>query len=418
MARPLGEIDPFEPHLLADPFEFDRRLRHEAPVHRDPKSGVFLVSTYELILVAVRDFETFSNHFASAAGALGLGVDDDDPQIAQFQRQSYPIVDTMLTADPPEHRRFRGLVNKAFTPRRVEKLRDAMRGLCHELIDAFVDAGRCEVLADYAVPLPLTIIADQLGVSRADLPHFKRWTDGFTARLSGVAQGEETLEAMQRILEFQHYFAVRIDEAGSSPRDDILSDLVRARVDGERPLDVGEQLSILQQLLVAGNETTANAIAEGIRHLATDPALCERVGGEPALIPGFVEEVLRLASPVQGMWRRAKRDAELGGVAIPAGSLLLLRYGSANRDESVFRDPDRLDPGRGNAADHLAFGHGIHFCLGAMLARAELRTAFGALLERTERLRLSEGAAPLRYRPSILLRGLTELNVSFAPKLH
>jgi cytochrome P450 len=118
------------------------------------------------------------------------------------------------------------------------------------------------------------------------------------------------------------------------------------------------------------------------------------------------------------MWRRAKRDAELGGVAIPAGSLLLLRYGSANRDESVFRDPDRLDPGRRNAADHLAFGHGIHFCLGAMLARAELRTAFGALLERTERLRLSEGAAPLRYRPSILLRGLTELNVSFAPKLH
>jgi len=417
MLRPLDEIDPFGPDVLVDPFELDHRLRREAPVHRDPKSGVFLVSTYELVLAAARDFETFSNHFASAAGALGLGVADDDPQITQFQKQSFPIVDTMLTADPPEHRRFRGLVNRAFTPRRVEGLRDAIRGLCHDLVDAFADAGTCEVLADYAVPLPLRIIADQLGVSRADLPHFKRWTDGFTARLSGIAQGEEAALAMNRILEFQHYFAVRIDEAARAPRDDILSDLGRARVEGERPLDVGEQLSILQQLLVAGNETTANAIAEGVRHLALDPGLFQHIADQPALLPGFVEEVLRLASPLQGMWRRASRDAELGGVAVPQGSLVLLRYGSANRDESVFRDPDRLDPGRRNAVDHLAFGHGIHFCLGAALARSELRAAFGVLLERVERLRLEGNAAP-RYRPSILLRGLSELRVTFAPRLH
>ena len=413
MPSALDEIRPLEPAALSDPFEFDRRLRAEAPVHRDPHTGIFLVSSYELVVAALKDFETFSNRFASAMNTMGLAGAQDDSQIVQFQQQSYPIVDTMLTADPPEHRRFRGLVNEAFTPRRVDGLVGGIEKLCHELVDRFAARGRCEILSEYAIPLPLAVIADQLGVPRDDLPHLKRWTDGFTAQLSGLAEREDALEAMRRILEFQHYFAVRIDEARHAPRDDVLSDLCRARVEGERPLDIGEILSILQQLLVAGNETTANAIAEGVRLLIDDPEAQALLREDPGLLPGFVEEVLRLASPVQGMWRRAQHDAELGGVAIPAGSLLLLRYGSANRDERVFHDPDRLDLRRVNAAEHLAFGHGIHFCPGAMLARAELRVAFGILLERLAGLRHPEGAPPPRYRPSILLRGLAGLEVAF-----
>jgi len=260
------------------------------------------------------------------------------------------------------------------------------------------------------------VIADQLGVPRSDLPRLKRWTDGFTAQLSGQATGEDALEAMRRILEFQHYFAVRIDEARHAPRDDILSDLCRARLEGERPLDIGESLSILQQLLVAGNETTANAIAEGVWLLIQNPDQQALLRSDPGMVPGFVEEVLRLASPTQNMWRRAARDAQLGGVQIPAGSMLLLRYGSANRDAAVFPDPDRLDVRRTNAALHLAFGHGIHFCLGAMLARKEMDVAFRVLLGRLDDFRLAPGSAAPRYRPSILLRGLAALDVAFTAR--
>jgi len=416
MAAAPALPSPFDPAVLAAPHDLDRRLRDEAPVHRDPRTGVFLVSSYARVLEAVRDPATFSNRFAPAMGGADGPDDGSGGELALLRRELHPIVDTLLTADPPEHRRFRGLVNKAFTPRRVNALADDMTKLTHGLVDAFAARGRCEVLAEYAVPLPLTMIADQLGVPRADLPRLKRWTDGFTAQLSGLAVGEDALEAVRRILEFQRYFAARVEEAREAPRDDILSALVRARLEGERSLDVGECLSILQQLLVAGNETTANAIAEGVRLLIENPEQQAIVRAEPDTLPTFVEEVLRLLSPTQNMWRRTTRDTELGGVAIPAGAMVLLRYGSANRDASVFPDPDRLDVRRPNAADHLAFGHGIHFCLGATLARAEMAKAFRTLLDRLDDLRLAPDAEPPRYRPSILLRGLEALHVEFTPR--
>jgi len=262
--------------------------------------------------------------------------------------------------------------------------------------------------------LPLSVIADQLGVPRADLPKFKRWTDGFTAQLSGLATGEDAREAVRRIVEFQGYFAARIEEAKRAPREDILSDLVRARVDGERPLDLPETLSILQQLLVAGNETTASAIAEGLLLLIRHPEQLRLVREDPSLVPNLVEEVLRLATPTASMWRKAKRDVQLGGVAIPAGSMLLLRFASANRDETRFADPDRFDVRRANASEHLAFGHGIHFCIGASLARKEMRIAFRALLDRFDALRLAAGRPEPSYKPSVLLRGLGELHLEFA----
>jgi cytochrome P450 len=184
-------------------------------------------------------------------------------------------------------------------------------------------------------------------------------------------------------------------------------------VEGERPLDVAESLSILQQLLVAGNETTANATAEGMLLLARNPDQLERVVAEPGLVPNLVEEVLRLSSPTANMWRVATRDAELGGVEIPKGSFVLLRYASANRDESRFPDPDRFDAGRANAGEHLAFGHGIHFCLGAPLARKEMQVAYRVILGRLTDIRLARGAPEPRYVPNVLLHGLEELPLEF-----
>jgi cytochrome P450 len=410
----LAKTHPFDPAVLASPFEYYRALRAEAPVYRDPFTGIHHVASYDLVLAVLRDFETYSSRFAPAMGGAALTQLADDAELAALAAKSYPPVDTMLTADPPEHRRFRGLVNKAFTPRRVDDLESGVTALAGELIDRFAADGRFEVLAQFSVPLSLTVIADQLGVPRADLAKFKRWTDGFTAQLSGLAFGEDAKEAARRIFEFQHYFAERVEAARRAPREDILSDLVRARLEGERPLDMPETLSILQQLLVAGNETTAAAIAEGLLLLVRQPDQLRLVREDASLIPNLVEEVLRLATPTASMFRKVARDAVLGGVAVPAGSMLLLRFASANRDENHFPDADRFDVRRANAADHLSFGHGIHFCIGAALARREMQVAFRALLGRLDGFRLSPGHPEPRHKPSVLLRGLAELHLDFA----
>jgi len=413
VAVDLAKTHPFDPAVLESPWEYYRALRAEAPVFRDPFTGIFHVASYDLVLEALRDFETWSNRFAPAMGASAQAEIAGDPELEAMRAKSYPGVDTMLTADPPEHRRFRGLVNKAFTPRRVDGLEPGISKLADALIDRFAADGRFEVLSQFSVLLPLTVIADQLGVPRADLAKFKRWTDGFTAQLSGMASGADAREAVRRIFEFQQYFAARVEEAKLAPREDILSDLVRARIDGERPLDMAETLSIVQQLLVAGNETTAAAIAEGMLLMVRHPEELRLVREDPSLVPNLVEEVLRLATPTTNMWRKAKRDAVLGGVAIPKDSMLLLRFASANRDETRFPDADRFDVRRANAAEHLAFGHGNHFCIGANLARKEMQVAFRALFDRLEGFRLAPGSPAPRHKPSVLLRGLAELDLDF-----
>jgi cytochrome P450 len=407
--RPLAEYNPFDPELLDQPFAYYAALRRHAPVYLDPLTGFFMVSTYAEICEVVRRPEVFSNRFGAA---LGGGGREPRAEVAEVMAGGWRPVDTMLTADPPEHKRFRGLVNKAFLPRRVNGLVPAMEAISAELIDRFHARGAVELVGEYAVPLPLTVIADQLGVPRADLARFKVWSDAFVAQLSGLATPESELDSARKIVEFQHYFAAKLEERRAAPRDDILSDLVNARLEGERPLDVAESLSILQQLLVAGNETTASAIAEGMLLLATHPDQLARVKADPGLIPNLVEEVLRLATPTANMFRVVLADAEVAGVAIPKGSIVFLRYASANRDEKVFAEPDRFDVGRANAGEHLAFGLGIHFCLGAMLARAELGVAFRQLLARLPDFRLAPGERP-RHKPSLILRGLGELRLEF-----
>ena len=410
MVAALSDFSLFDPATLAEPLEFYAALRREAPVHRDP-TGIFLVSTYELVVEASRHPEVFSNRFAEAmAGQVAR-----DPASVEIAREGWPPVDTMLTADPPEQKRFRSLVNKAFSKRRVQKLVPRIEVLADELLERFAAKGRVELRSEFAVPLPLTVIAEQLGVPRSDLARFKKWSDGFVAQLSQMADRDQQLEAARMIVEFQHYFAKVVESRSAEPQDDIITDLVHARVEGERPLDMAETLSILQQLLVAGNETTASAISEGMWLLIRNPDQLAKVRERPELVPNMIEEVLRLATPTANMWRVTKADTELGGVAIPAGSFVMLRYASANRDEAVFPEPDRFDVERENVAEHIAFGKGIHFCLGAELARAEMNVAFPRLLERLRSPRLAAGAPPPRYVPNILLHGLESLEIEFDP---
>lgn len=411
--RSLADYDAMDAAVQQDPWHYYELLRREAPVYRDPKSGLWMVSSYALVTEVLRDWERFSNRFGAAMGGAAMARNEELQDVA---RDLYPPVDTMLTADPPEQKYYRSLVDRAFRAKRVRSLEPRILELCHSLIDGFIDRGRVELREHFAVPLPLTVIAEQLGVARADLASFKHWSDGFVKQLGGMASLEEQVASAKSIGEFQRYFAGIVESRRSEPRDDIISDMVNA-VEAESSLNMGECLSILQQLLVAGNETTASSICEGMRLFAEHPDELSKVRANPELIPNAVEEILRLATPTANMWRVVTRDTRLGGVEIPKGAFLMVRYAAANRDELVFPEPDRFDVERENAREHLAFGLGIHYCLGAQLAKSELCKAFEALSQRLVRPRLASGSPPLRHPPNLLLRGLESLHLEFEPVL-
>ena len=407
--RPLNETTPMSPEVLSCPHEFNERLRHEAPVYHCPQTGIYFVSDFETVTKIAKDHATFSNRFALAA----TGDQKVDPRITEIQAQGYPPVDTMLTQDPPVHRRYRGMVNQAFTARRVATLEPEIEKVCHELIDKFIDRGEAEFIVEFCEPVPMIVIAEQLGVPLSDYELFKTWSDAFVAQLSRMATPDEEVAAAKLILAYQHYFAARIEERRADPHDDIISDIVHAKFEDERSLNTPEMLSIIQQLLVAGNETTTNAIAEAVLMWTQYPDQFAKLKANRDLVPNLIEETLRLSTPTANMWRVATTDTEIQGMPVPAGSMVQIRFSSANRDESKFPDPHRFDVERDNAKSNIAFGYGVHMCIGASLARKEMDVAFRVLFERFEEFELACDPAELTYAPNALLRGLSRLPVRF-----
>jgi cytochrome P450 len=404
----LARFDPFDPELQADPFAYYALCRREAPVYQDSDSGIFFVSSYEHVRDAMERSEDFSNEFAMADASREAGR-----RAGGDAGSGWALIDTMGTANPPEPKSFRSVVTRALQMKRVRALEPRIFEIAESLVDRFVGRGQVELRREFAVPLPLRLIAEQLGVPTRDMPLFKTWSEAFVRQLSAMATPEELTQVDRHILEFQRYFAKVLEGRRVNRQDDIISDLVHASSVGGRPLDIAATLSILQQLLVAGNETTAAALMEGMLLFIRHPDQLAKLEADPSLLPGAIEEILRLASPMASMWRRCKHETELGGVTIPAGSMCLLRLISANRDEQVFSDPERFDIERSNASDHLSFGYGTHFCLGVELARAELREGFGELLRRITNPRLVRGAEPPRHIASILHWGLAELRIQF-----
>jgi len=412
--KALPEINPFDPEILQEPYAYFQKLRTEAPVYKDPNLGIVFVSTYEMIYEVNRQPKLFSNRFGQV---LRAGAPEEiDPEVAEIAEQGYPSVDTMLTADPPEHTRFRKLAAKAFTYKRVMQMGDYVETVANEIIDGFVGDGACEFKSTFANELPMRVIADQLGVPRSDMPKFRVWSDAFVDQLGGVADRDRKLDAMRKIVEYQHYFADVIEQKRLNPTEDVISDLVHATLEEEgdpRGLSVPEILSIMQQLLVAGNETTAHSLTAGIYYLIQNPDQMQALIEDPTLVDNFVEEVLRYLSPTNNMWRVTLEDTVLGGVEIPKHTMILLRYGAANRDERKFEDPERFDMYRENAKEHLAFGAGIHTCIGAQLARKEMAVAFPILLERLKNIRFAQGKNTFQYDPNLLLRGVLQLHIEF-----
>ena len=412
-ARHLGAVDIYDSATIECPWSYFDRLRNEAPVCRHDASGIYQVSSYDLVTQVCADHATFSNvisHVLHGTAAVSA-------RVQEVMAQGFGRPATLQTADPPIHTRSRKLVNKAFTLRRVNAVAEEITAVADELIDKFAARGRCEFVSEFAQPLPMLIILRQLGVPDADMPMAKSFNDAFAAQFSKVAGEDAEVAAALKIVEFQHYFANMIEEKRRRPTDDMISDLANATLAEEGDatlLTIPETLQIIQQVLVAGNETTASTTAEGMYYLVANPQILARVAHDPDARARAVEETLRLHSAVQSMWRVATRDTVLGGVEIKKDALVLLRFGSANRDEAVFGDSNSFDIDRPALKRHIAFGSGIHFCIGAALGRRELMISYERLLTRLKGWHFAEGN-DFAHHSSIILRGMKELHLEFDP---
>jgi cytochrome P450 len=402
----LEDVNALAPDTVEEPHALYELLREESPVHWDPNLEVFLVSRYDDVRSVLLDAETFS----SAVGAMTV---PPPLEAIQIIAAGLPPANTLITADPPEHGKYRQLVARAFTPRRVAKLHDFLYSVANELIDGFIGDGQVELVTQFAAPFPLTVIADQLGVPKDRINDFKKWSDAYMEFIGGLASKERSIQCAEEIIECQEYFTARLEEYRDDPQDDMLGVLLTAKLAGERPLNAAEMASILSQFMLAGNETSTAAITATWRYLIEQPDVMDAVRRDRSLIPGVLEEVIRLESPVQNIFRVTTREVELAGVKIPVHTKVGVMFGSANRDPRAFPEPERIDPLRENVREHLAFGQGNHYCIGAGLARAEGCAAIDILLDRCKDVRFAPGKNDFRHNAIYIARALRELHLEF-----
>lgn len=399
-----GQVKLFSPEFWKDPYPFFARLRAEDPVHRailPPRTPIWLVTRYEDVQGLLKDGR-FAKDKASAMTPEQLRK---MPWVPPMFR---PLERNMLDRDPPDHTRLRALVHKAFTPRLVEQMRGRVQSLADELLDAAGRRGGMDLIRDYALPLPMTLITEILGVPSRDRDKFHRWSKVIVS----VNAFNVTWRVFPAVWKFTRYLRRFFAARRADPKDDLISTLIQAEEAGDR-MSADELLAMVFLLLIAGHETTVNLIGGGVLELLRHPDQMDMLRRDPSLVRTAVEELLRYTSPVfLATERYAREDLELGGVAIPRGGLVFGALGSANRDGAAFADPDRLDVAR-SENKHLGFGEGIHYCLGAPLARLEARVAIETLLRRSPDLRLAGQPESLRWRRSLILHGLESLPVRF-----
>ncbi len=373
---------------MDNPYPMYARLRDAGPAVQTG-GGTWAISRYEDVVGVLKNHAVFS----SAAMGFGGGA---------FSAR------TIIGTDPPEHTRLRNIVNRAFTPRMVAAMEPRIREITTELLDRIAAGEDFDLIRDLAIPLPVIVIAEILGIDPERREDFKRWSDSMV--FSGALSGGGALQTSQD--EFRAYFSNVIDARRHEPRDDLISALTRA--EEAETLSPQEVMAFTILLLIAGNETTTNLIGNAMLALLDHPGEMDRVSQDLSLVPGMVEEALRYESPVQLIMRTTTQDSEIGGTLVPRGAVVIPMYASANRDERQFPEPDRFDITRRNSRDHVAFGYGPHFCLGAPLARLEAQVAFEELLGRLSSLqRLEE---KVEWLPSPLIRGPKRLPMSHASK--
>jgi cytochrome P450 len=399
-----SDFDPFAPETVENPYSFYAALRRDSPVYPVPGAGYLAVSRYDDCRAAALDPRISSNLIAAVFGESRGADGDDTPR----------PVDVLAIADEPAHARQRKLANKAFSLRRVQALEPAVRALCAALLAPLLRERGGDFVAAMAEELPVQLICALVGFPRSDRAQLQRWAMDGSALLAELHSEEELLRLGASVLELNRYLAERFALAQRAPGDDVLGDLVRATRDDVEFLTRDEVVAILLQLLAAGSESTNALLGSAVWLLCEHPEAQRRLRAEPAAIPAFVEEVARLESPFQGHFRVAREDLELAGEKVPAGARLKLLWASANRDERQFPDPAALRPERPELKSHMAFGFGIHHCIGAALARLELRVALETLLAGSRALRLAPGE-DVRHVPSLMMRRIGRLRIELDP---
>jgi cytochrome P450 family 150 subfamily A5 len=422
-----------DPVSLQDPHPFYELARRAGPVYRDPHTGCYILTSYDDVVQVSRNKVDFSA-CVSATGPITIfpgplqGSDEEMQACIHEYVDRIPGMVPFLSYDPPRHTRFRKILGRLFTPRRIERVAPSARQLANELIDDFIDAGEVEFVSQFGDEFSFRVIVELFGLPPEDKAALKFKTDSAYEGASSVGNAEAMAQFSDSSVEggadplavmmerLGGLFAGYIAERRTAPRDDVLSEIANGQFEdtGELP-SIEELLPVVLQVFGAGTTTTGGLLSRGVQILAERPDLVDELRADPALVDNFVEETLRYDSSVKGLFRLAKVDTTIGGVAIPAGSIIMLCYHAADRDPEHFPDPTTFDLHRANSRTNLAFGHGPHLCLGAPIARLESRIAFQVLLERLDNIRYAPDNA-FEQTPSFVIRGVTSLNLRFDPR--
>jgi len=414
------KVDLFDIKTQQCPYDAYKTLRDEAPVYNIEGTDMFVVTRYEDIRRVLMDPESFPSSskdtpFRASAGDIERGA-----KVAErFAEKGWVPAPTLNGRDDPEHKQMRAMFNEAFKPSRIKQIDHKVEALAYQLIEEFVEAGSCEWVSQFCIPLPLFIIGEQMGARREDIWRIKGWTEAFFHRISLMLPEDKHMEMVDREIEAQHYFQPIFEKLRANPDDSLISVLVNTVIEdwGRTLTDNELHAEMMADTFVGGSETTTNALAAGMKLLIENKDVWHRLKSDPErYMKTFVEEVVRLESPVQSLMRFAAKDVELSGVTIPRGSLINIRFAAANRDERQFDCPEKLDLERPKAGSHMGFGSGVHHCLGAPLARRELIWGFTAVVDNFEDMWFADGKNDFSYHPHFLLRSLKELHIEFEPK--
>ncbi len=402
--------DPFTAPDRDDPHPTLRRAREHQPVFYSEGLGTWVVTRYDDVVAVMRDPARFSSAFAitNRPGA-------PPPEILEILAQGIPYEPNSVDLDPPRHAVFRGLIQGAFTPRRIHAQEPAIRALADQLVDAFAARAEVDLVSAFAYPLPTLVIGDLLGVPRDDMERFKRWSDEWLVLLGQLGDMARIKAAAREVCEFQRYVAGMIAARRRHGGDDLVGAVALASAaipEPTRPSD-NALVGLLMTVMFAGHETTTSLLTNTLKLLLQHPDQLARVQADRGLLPAAIAESLRFDPPVPGMYRTTTQPVRLGGVDLPAGAHIHISFASANRDDAYFSAPDRFDIGRGVRTPHLAFGHGIHACVGAALAQLEGRVALGVLLDRLPGLRLPDQT--IEPVVSATVRGTRRLRIAWDP---
>jgi cytochrome P450 len=407
----MEKISFIDPEVMRCPFAAYTAVRGQGPVYFDESCGYYIVTGYNEVRKWAADTENLSN----MTGLLLVKDAPYQPKIdAIYEKHGFLPVNTLTVSDPPLHTFHRSLVDKAFTASRVKQMEDYLQSIIDGMIDQFIGRGTCDFYADFAAKVPIHVIASQLGVALDDIDQFKAWSDAVIMESNPTNTEEQQAEITRTICELQQFIARKAEQFQKEPGNCLLSDLVHADDNG-RKMSMRELVSIVLILLVAGNDSTSLAMTSTMHRLITTPGAEDKLRADPSRIPNFIEEVLRLEAPVQGLYRRALNPIRIADTDIPKGAIVVLRFGGANRDPGQFPNPDTLEMGRNNVRSHLTFGAGPHFCIGNQLSRGELRIAFTTLLNRARNFRMPGGEDSVGWMSHFLVYGPHKLNIAFDP---